>query len=326
LYNFLNNLSLSSVLSQILFADRASPMATRLPLTEVHSLCVRALTRSGVFSESSTAIANIIRDAERDGCKSHGLFRLPGYCEAVRMGKVDPLAEPVVTGGDGSSSIVHVDAARGFAPLAFQRGLPSLVDATRRSGVGLMVLSNQFHFSALWHEVEALADEGLAGLSFLNTKAFVAHHGGSQRIYGTNPMAFGFPRPAECGPPLLWDQAAATMARGEISLVQQAGERLPPGVGIDANGAPTDDPQAALDGAQLTFAGAKVCSSPAARPLTRLHFCGHRLRPTLSCTPLNHLRLPSNPLAGSALSRAGHLHCDDGGAPVRGHDREQLLV
>ena len=233
-------------------------MQKRLPLSEVHALCVRALDRTGLFPASCTAIADVIRDAERDGCKSHGLFRLPGFCAAVRMGKVDPLAEPVVTSGAAASSIVHVDAARGFAPLAFQRGLPVLAEATRRSGVGLMVLSNQFHFSALWHEVEALADKGLAGLSFLNTKAFMAHHGGTQRTYGTNPMAFGFPRPADAGPHLLWDQAAATMARGEISLVGQAGGRLPPGVAIDVHGAPTDDPQTALEGAQLTFGGAKV--------------------------------------------------------------------
>lgn len=29
-----------------------------------------------------------ITAAERDGCRSHGLFRLPGYCLALERGKV----------------------------------------------------------------------------------------------------------------------------------------------------------------------------------------------------------------------------------------------
>lgn len=64
--------------------------------------------------------------------------------------------------------------------------------------------------SALWHEVEALAEQGLVGLAVLNSKSFVVHHGATSgteddMVYGTNPMAFAFPRPDGL-PPLLWDQ------------------------------------------------------------------------------------------------------------------------
>lgn len=64
--------------------------------------------------------------------------------------------------------------------------------------------------SALWHEVEALAEQGLVGIAVLNSKSFVVHHGAAHgtsdaMVYGTNPMAFAFPRP-EGQPPLLWDQ------------------------------------------------------------------------------------------------------------------------
>ena len=59
---------------------------------------------------------------------------------------------------------------------------------------------------------------GLVGLAFLNTKSFVTHPGSrdggpDSLIYGTNPMAFGFPRSAGEAP-LIWDQASAMMARG----------------------------------------------------------------------------------------------------------------
>lgn len=49
-------------------------------------------------------------------------------------------------------------------------------------------------------------------LSFFYKRSFVAHAGGSELTYGTNPMAFGFPR-KDGVPPLIWDQASAFMAR-----------------------------------------------------------------------------------------------------------------
>lgn len=141
--------------------------------------------------------------------------------------------------------------------------------------VAALSIINCCHFHALWHEVEFLADEGIlmyshlnsfwgvtAGLSsmaFLTSKSFVAHSGGSHLMYGTNPMAFGFPRRAG-EPPLIWDQASAFMARGDISLHEQQGLQLPVGAAVGPSGEPTTDPTAALQGAQLTFGGHKGTS------------------------------------------------------------------
>lgn len=81
--------------------------------------------------------------------------------------------------------------------------------------------------SALWHEVEALAEKGLVGLAVLNSKSFVVHHGATRgtedaMVYGTNPMAFAFPRPDGL-PPLLWDQVLPVYLRSRTLLL----DRLP---------------------------------------------------------------------------------------------------
>ena len=254
----------------------------RVSLGEVNSLCTRALAASGLYSESVDAIARTITAAERDGCQSHGLFRLPGYCNALRGGKCDPSARPVLH--DAAQAVVRVDAGGGPAPYALEVGVAAVAERARQSGVGVLAVTNAFHFSALWHEVEALADQGLVGIAVLNSKSFVVHHGATRgatedMVYGTNPMAFAFPRPDGL-PPLVWDQvrnctqrslpidargcvalmsacglaqASAAMARGEISMHEQAGASLPPGCAIDLNGNPTVDPATALAGAQLTF-------------------------------------------------------------------------
>jgi LDH2 family malate/lactate/ureidoglycolate dehydrogenase len=77
--------------------------------------------------------------------------------------------------------------------------------------------------SALWHEVEALAEKGLVGLALLNSKSFVVHHGATRgtedaMVYGTNPVAFAFPRPDGL-PPLLWDQVPPVQPRSRTLLL-----------------------------------------------------------------------------------------------------------
>jgi delta1-piperideine-2-carboxylate reductase len=56
---------------------------------------------------------------------------------------------------------------------------------------------------------------------------------------------------------MAFDQASAAMARGELQIAKRDGHQVADGVGIDAVGYPTNDPQEILDGAQLPFGGYK---------------------------------------------------------------------
>ncbi len=47
--------------------------------------------------------------------------------------------------------------------------------------------------------------------------------GGSRPLFGTNPIAFGWPRPNR--PPFLFDMATSATARGEIELHRRTGTR-----------------------------------------------------------------------------------------------------
>ena len=152
---------------------------THLALDEVRSYCVSALSKVGLNQFSSECIADVVHAAERDGCASHGLFRLPGYCAALTAGKVDGTSEPVVH--DLAPGVVRVDAAGGFAPPAIIAGRPLLVAKARANGVAALAIHNSLHFAALWWEVEALANEGIVSLAFVNSRSFVAHHGGKRK-------------------------------------------------------------------------------------------------------------------------------------------------
>jgi LDH2 family malate/lactate/ureidoglycolate dehydrogenase len=225
----------------------------RLTLEQVHTLTGQVLRAHGVSEPQARAIADTITAAERDNCQSHGLFRLPGYVSSVRSGKVTPDAVPRLH--ELAPAIVQVDGQNGFAPLALQIGCAPLAERARRHGIAALAVTRIYHFAALWPEVEALATHDLVAFAFTAAMSYVAPAGGSKPLYGTNPMAFAWPRAGH--PPLVFDQASSASARGEIQLHLRDGTPIPVGWAIDAEGYPTTDPAAALAGAQLPFGGYK---------------------------------------------------------------------
>jgi delta1-piperideine-2-carboxylate reductase len=229
----------------------------RLTLAETHRLAAEILVAHGCSTGNAQAVAEIVAMAERDGCPSHGLFRVPGYVAALKSGRAQGHAVPQVE--DAAPGVVRVDAGNGFAPPALAAGRPLLIEKARAQGIALMVLRNSMHFAALWCDLEPLAEAGLVALGFVNSRSFLPPYGGRRALYGTNPMAFACPRPE--GPPMVWDQASAALARGEIMLAARDGHAVAEGAGLDVEGRPTTDPKAILEGGmQLPFGDYKGAS------------------------------------------------------------------
>lgn len=226
---------------------------TRLTLDEVMDLAVAALAANGADMANAAAIARCMWRAERDGAKSHGLFRIAGYVGAFRSGKANGAARPAIASREGA--IVAMDCDRGFAPLAHEIGLPVLAEVAQRHGMGALALRRCLHYAALWPEVETLCDEGLAAMAFTSSPPYVHAAGGKARVFGTNPMAFGWPRPGQ--PPMVFDQASSLTARGEVMIAARDGHQAPEGAGVGPDGAATTDPKAILHGAQSPFGGYK---------------------------------------------------------------------
>jgi len=226
---------------------------TTLTVQQVHQLAEKALLANDFSADQARCIAQTVASAERDGCHSHGLFRIRFYVAALKNPITNARAVPQLRVSE--SSVVHVDALHGFCPLALSTGIPALIDKARQGGTAALAIHNAYNIAALWPEVEELASQGLVAFAFTAANAFVAPAGGTKPVYGTNPMAFGFPRADK--PPLVFDQASSASARGEIQLHLRDGKTLPDGWAIDRQGNPTTDPQAALEGAQLPFGGHK---------------------------------------------------------------------
>lgn len=219
----------------------------------LQSIVTSIFLKAGLSSAQAAAVARTITAGERDNCKSHGIYRIEGNLRTLKAGKVNGEAEPQLV--DDGTAVLRVDAACGFSPLAFEIGAPALVARTRRLGLAALVINDCTHFSALWPEIEVLTDQGLAALALCPSYASVAPTGGTRALLGTNPFAFGWPRPGQ--DPYVFDFATSAAARGEIELHRRAGKLLPEGWAINSHGVPTTDPEAALEGSLLPFGSHK---------------------------------------------------------------------
>lgn len=217
---------------------------------EALSLSRKILLKKGFSDDFSRAISETVTAGQKDGCGSHGLYRILGCINTLASGGVDPNAEPNIEPSSGG--IVKVNANGGFSQLAFSLGLPVLIEKTKENGIALLAINHCVHFSALWIEVEQITKRGLVAIVCNPTQAYVAPHGGSRPLLGTNPFAFGWPRPGKL--PFVFDFATSAIARGDVELHEREGKQIPDGWGVDAQGQGCNDPQVVLEeGALLTF-------------------------------------------------------------------------
>ena len=225
----------------------------RLSLIEAETLARDALLAAGAAPGMATATARALVAAEAQGQASHGLSRVPQYAAFLRNGRVAGQAAPRVIAERGGAALI--DAGHGLAFPALDLAMREAAKRARSHGVALVGLTNSQHSGAMGLLVEALARDGLVALAFTNSPSAMPVPGGRRPLLGTNPIAAGFPRREAA--PLVIDLALSEVARGRIMLAAKAEQPIPEGWAIDAEGSPTTDPKAALNGAMLAMGGTK---------------------------------------------------------------------
>ncbi len=225
----------------------------RLMLDEARAFAAAALVRCGTAEQAATSVAQALVGAEADGLKGHGLSRLPSYAAQVRAGKVVGHAAVAIT--RPKPAVLSVDAGHGFAYPALDAAVAALPDVAAGQGLAAAAIRRSHHCGAAGRPVEALAERGLVAILFANTPAAMAPWGGSQAVFGTNPIAFACPLPGR--PPIVVDLSLSKVARGNILAAREVGEPIPEGWALDAQGRPTTDAGAALKGTMVPLGNAK---------------------------------------------------------------------
>jgi (2R)-3-sulfolactate dehydrogenase (NADP+) len=225
----------------------------RVEAAALERLIQDALRASGATGAMAASTARALVSAELEGLASHGASRVPQYCGHLRNGRATGSAVPHVARDSRAACLV--DAAGGLAFPACDLAGEEAIRRAREFGVAFVAVANSNHFGVAAHHVEPLARAGLVGLAMGNSPAAMPAWGGKRALFGTNPIAAAFPRRG--AEPLSIDLSLSAVARGRIMVAAKKGEPIPQGWAIDAQGRPTTDAKAALEGSMLPAGGVK---------------------------------------------------------------------
>jgi uncharacterized oxidoreductase len=208
----------------------------------LRAVAARILAAAGAAPEDARIVADHLVEANLRGHDSHGVGLLPQYVRAIRNGGVDPRAHAAID--DRGGAVLAVDGRRGFGQVVAREAVAAGIERARSAGVALVALRNASHVGRVGTYGEQAAEAGFVSVHFVNVvghAALVAPYGGSDARLSTNPFCVAVPG-VRGRPPLVLDFATSVVALGKVRVALNKGERMPPGVLIDAEGRDTDDP------------------------------------------------------------------------------------
>ncbi|MCH8882452.1 MAG: Ldh family oxidoreductase [SAR324 cluster bacterium] len=213
---------------------------------------LRAMSReffraAGFPPEEAATIGRLLVEANLTGHDTHGVRHLGPYLERIRKGEIVPGAPVTVLHETPTTALLS--GHRTLGHVAATRAAEIGIEKARQMKISAVGVRNLEHVGRVGAYPEMAARQGLVCIAFVNAQGRgiqVTPFGGNERRIGTNPISMAFPNPE--GDPFLLDMATCTTAANKIRQAADRGQKLAPGLILDGNGAPSEDPQDFLNG------------------------------------------------------------------------------
>jgi LDH2 family malate/lactate/ureidoglycolate dehydrogenase len=211
------------------------------------------LTSLGVPADDAALVSDSLVTADLWGHPSHGMLRLGWYVARLRSGVMESVTETETLVDVGAIAVL--DGREGIGQVVTDRACSDAVRRASAHGVGVVAVRNSNHFGTAAYWTRRIVDAGCVGILTTNGSPAMAPWGGREKTVGANPWSIATPGGSH-GPVVL-DIANTGVARGKIYAALQRGEQIPETWALDAGGAVTTDPRAAIEGILLPMAGHK---------------------------------------------------------------------
>ena len=227
-----------------------------LPAAELTAFSSAVFVAAGARDEDAQIVSESLVGANLVGHDSHGVMRLPFYVEWMEKGWVNTQATFKVVTEAGSFAVI--DGDWGFGQVMGRKATKLAIRKARENGTAIVAGRQCCHMGRFGEYPAMAAEAGMAAVLFANTHGggkIVAPWGGVERRLSANPIAIGIPR--KNASPIVVDVSTCTIAEGKIRNMRTAGEPVPEGCIIDAEGNPTTnaaDFYGPPEGALLPFA------------------------------------------------------------------------
>ena len=204
---------------------------------ELKVFAARVLAASGATAEAAELCAEVFVHADLGGTDTHGVARLNQYADALVAGRVSGQARPEVLSDCGA--VLVVDARNCLGPVGLCFATDLAVRAAGAHGVGVVAVRGSNHAGGMHWYTERAADAGLFAVVLTgSTKPMVVPTGGAAPFIGTNAVAYGV-RAGDAA--LTFDASTSVASRSKLEAYHRAGEPLPEGWALGADGRPASD-------------------------------------------------------------------------------------
>jgi (2R)-3-sulfolactate dehydrogenase (NADP+) len=220
-------------------------------IDELTAISTAALRAHGAAENAARITAKYLVAADAQGLGTHGVARVPAYCDHLKGGRAHGEAVPRIVSEKPAACLVDAGFGLGFEPTEF--ALKEAIERAAKHGVSFVGVTKSHHCGALGLLLEPVAERGMVGIAFSNAPSAIMAWGGTKPMFGTNPIAAIFPR--RNGAPLVIDMSLTQVTRGQILLYKNAGKPIPEGWGMDKDGKPTTDAHSILVGGSLHAVG-----------------------------------------------------------------------
>ncbi|TFG63488.1 MAG: Ldh family oxidoreductase [Spirochaetales bacterium] len=205
---------------------------------------IELLQTAGVGLKEAGLVAETLVTAELRGVPTHGINLLPAVFDRIAAGQMEVPTKLKVISDEQAAT--HIDGGNGFGQTAAAEGMQRSIEKARSFGIGFSLIRNTNNVGLLAYYSMMAAKAGTIGICACNGAASMAPWGGAEPFFGTNP--FSLAAPAGSGNPVVLDMSTTVVARGKIRRAERLKEQIPLGWALDAGGAPTKDPIAAMQG------------------------------------------------------------------------------
>ena len=230
--------------------DADTPDTVRMTPIEAHALGMQALRRIGYSDED----ANIIVDQLIDNALCGYRFTsLPRILAIASDPKTRQRRQPVKVVHETPLSAL-MDGGNNVGYVSVYHGTQLAIKKARQSGFASVGVYNSYYSGRNAYFVEMIAKAGFVGIHIASAKPRVLPIGGIKPALGTNPLCIGFP---SANGPVVFDIGTASLMWGEVQLHAHLGQEIPEGIGFDAQGNPTRDAKAVMEGGVVPIAGYK---------------------------------------------------------------------
>ena len=215
------------------------------PAERLEQFTTSVLVALGLPKTDAKTCATRMMEADLRGVDTHGIFRLPPYCQRIRMKgmnlhpKVHTVRENAVT--------ALVDGDNGMGHLVMTYATQLAIRKASESGLAWVGTRNGNHAGAgAVYSTMPLAHDMVGMYMTVANANHMAPWGGVELLLGTNPISFAIPAGKE--PPVVLDIATTVSSYGKVKLAAKKGESIPVGWMIDRRGKPLTDPKRSAEG------------------------------------------------------------------------------